>query len=67
MPNWCSTSYTFVGEEKELKGLHELMKGLEERSEPLVKTASERLGSVALLKHWVKNGRTWAAWRLGQS
>lgn len=37
MPNWCSTSYTFVGEEKELKELHEIMKGLVERSEPLVK------------------------------
>lgn len=36
MPNWCYTSYTFVGEEKELKELHDLMKGLEERSEPLV-------------------------------
>lgn len=37
MPNWCYTSYTFVGDEEELKGLHDLMKGLEERSEPLVK------------------------------
>lgn len=36
MPNWCYTSYTFVGEEKELKELHDIMKGLEERSEPLV-------------------------------
>lgn len=36
MPNWCYTSYTFVGEEKELKELHDIMKGLEERSEPSV-------------------------------
>lgn len=58
MPNWCYTSYTFVGDEEELKGLHDLMKGLEERSEPLVKMTLERLGSVALLKHSVRNGRT---------
>lgn len=56
MPNWCSTSYTFVGEEKELKELHDLMKGLEERSEPLVKNGFGKswLGCLveALGKKW---------------
>lgn len=56
MPNWCSTSYTFVGEEKELKELHEIMKGLEERSEPLVENGFGKtwLGCLveALGKKW---------------
>ena len=56
MPNWCYTAYTFVGEEKELKELHDIMKGLEERSEPLVKNGFGKswLGCLveALGKKW---------------
>ncbi len=56
MPNWCYTSYTFVGEEKELKELHNIMKGLEERKEPLVENGFGKswLGCLveALGKNW---------------
>lgn len=56
MPNWCTTSYTFVGEEKELKELHDLMKGLEDKSEPSVKNGfgTAWLGCLveALGKKW---------------
>ncbi len=36
MPNWCYTSYTFVGDEEELKELHGLMERLESMEKPLV-------------------------------
>lgn len=56
MPNWCYTSYTFVGEEKELKELHNIMIGLEERNEPLVENGFGKswLGCLveALGKNW---------------
>lgn len=38
MPHWCYTSYTVMGDPKELDDLYNLMKELEERKEPLVKT-----------------------------
>ncbi len=56
MPNWCITSYTFVGEKKEIKELHDLMKGLEQISEPLVENGfgTTWLGCLveALGKKW---------------
>lgn len=38
MPHWCNTSYTVMGDPKELDALYILMKELEERKEPLVKS-----------------------------
>lgn len=37
MPNWCSTAYVIEGDAKEVKGLYDLMKGLQEREKPSVK------------------------------
>lgn len=36
MPNWCTTKYVFVGDQQELKDLYDVMKELENLSEPLV-------------------------------
>lgn len=36
MPNWCSSAYTIVGEEKEVEALHGLMEKLEGMREPSV-------------------------------
>lgn len=36
MPNWCYTTYTVVGEEKEVEALFGLMEKLEHMKEPLV-------------------------------
>lgn len=38
MANLCCSSYTFVGDEKEIKELYELMKGLENEEAPLAKS-----------------------------
>lgn len=38
MPNWCYTNYVFVGEEKEIKDLHDKIKSLDEMNEPLVES-----------------------------
>lgn len=37
MPNWCSSSYSIVGDKEEIKALYSLMSELESRKEPLVK------------------------------
>lgn len=56
MPNWCYTSYTFVGDKKEIKKLHKLMKQLENRKKPSVESAfgTTWLGCLveALGKKW---------------
>lgn len=36
MPNWCDTSYTIVGEEKEINTLYGIMKKLQDMKEPSV-------------------------------
>lgn len=58
MPNWCYTSYTFVGDEDELKELHGLMERLESMEKPLVKNGfgTNWLGCIveALGKNWEK-------------
>ena len=58
MPNWCSTAYAIEGNAKEVKGLYELMKGLQERKEPSVENGfgTTWLGCLvdALGKDWNK-------------
>ncbi len=58
MPNWCYTSYTFVGDEEELKELHGLMERLESMEKPLVENGfgTNWLGNIveSLGKSWEK-------------
>lgn len=58
MPNWCYTSYTFVGDKEELNELHGLMKVLEEMDKPLVENGfgTNWLGNIveSLGKSWEK-------------
>ena len=34
MPNWCSTTYKCVGDEEEIKSLHEILETIRHRKEP---------------------------------
>lgn len=56
MPNWCYTSYLFMGDRKEIKELHGLMKRLGKRKKPLVNSdfGSTWLGCLveALDRKW---------------
>ncbi len=58
MPNWCSTAYVIEGDAQEVKNLYELMKGLQERKEPSVKSGfgTTWLGCLvdALGENWHK-------------
>ena len=37
MRNWCKSMYVIDGDAKEVRGLYELMKGLQRRKEPFVR------------------------------
>lgn len=56
MPNWASTAYAVEGDAQEIKNLYELMKNLQERKEPSVKTVSGHRGWGVWWMLWVKTG-----------
>lgn len=36
MPNWCETTYKCVGDEEEIKSLHEILQKIDQRKEPKI-------------------------------
>lgn len=56
MPNWCSTAYVIEGDAQEIKSLYELMKDLQDRKTPAVKTASGHHGWGVLWMPWARTG-----------
>lgn len=52
MPNWCNTTYKFVGEANEIADLHKKLKELEDMPEPIVENGFGKLFLGCVVNHF---------------
>ena len=61
MPNWCDTSYKCVGDLKEVKSLHKVLKYMEKRKTSILKNGFGKMWLGNLVTNSVEIGKSHAA------